>query len=153
MNNVIACFRKCKVCKVTKDFGIGFPCQLAHLGARKGVKELSVNVEGFVIDIYCHFLRCAKCKNHLREFMNFTSSEVRKAINHISTRWLSLEKCLMRNLMQWDSLEPYVLSNSNLDDDSTRNNSDKKPSREKRLVNAFKQAVFYVRPVCNSSTW
>ena len=41
--------------------------------------------------------------------------------------------------MQWDSLESYFLSNFDLDDEPTENNSDEKPSREKSLVNAFKQ--------------
>ena len=33
------------------------------------------------------------------------------------------------------------MSNFNLDDDPTENDPDEKPSREKRLVNAFKQSV------------
>ena len=49
--------------------------------------------------------------------MNFKNNEVRKVINHFSTMWLSLEKCLERTLMQWDSLELHFLSNFNLDDD------------------------------------
>ena len=43
--------------------------------------------------------------------------------------------------MQWDSLESYFLSDFHLDDDPIENNPDEKPSREKRLVNAFKQPV------------
>ena len=73
--------------------------------------------------------------------MNFKNKEDRKVINHVSTRWLSLEKCLVRTLMLWDSLESYFLSNFDLDDDPIENSSDKKPSRKKRLVNAFKQPV------------
>ena len=34
-----------------KIFDVGCPCHLAHLCAGKGAKELSVNVEDFVIDI------------------------------------------------------------------------------------------------------
>ena len=75
------------------------------------------------------------------ELMNFNDSEARRAINHVSTRRPSLEKCLARTLMQWDSLESYFLSNSNLDDDHTVKDPDEKPSREKWLVNAFKQPV------------
>ena len=40
--------------------------------------------------------------------------------------------------MQWDSFKSNFLSNFNLDDDPTENDTDRKPSREKRLVNAFK---------------
>ena len=70
--------------------------------------------------------------------MNFNNNEFRKTTNHVSTRRLSLEKYLERILMQWGS---YFLSNSNLDDDPTENDTDGKPSREKRLVNPFKQSV------------
>ena len=111
------------------------------MSAGKGVKEFSVNVEDFVIGIYCHFRRCAKRKNQLREFMNFNNNEFRKTTNHVSTRRLSLEKYLERILMQWDSLKSFFLSNFNLDNDPTENDTDGKPSREKRLVNTFKQSV------------
>ena len=68
--------------------------------------------------------------------MNFKNNEVRKVINHVPTRWLSLGKCLDRTLMQQDPLESNFVSNFDFDDDP-----DKKPSREERLVNAFKQPV------------
>ena len=73
--------------------------------------------------------------------MNFNNNEVRKVIYHISTRWLSLGKCLERTLIQWNPLKLYFMSNFNLDDNPTENDPDEKPSREKRLVNAFKQPV------------
>ena len=73
--------------------------------------------------------------------MNLNNNEVRKVIYHISTRWLSLGKCLERTLIQWYPLKSYFMSNFNLDDDPTENDPDEKPSREKRLVNAFKQPV------------
>ena len=84
--------------------------------------------------------------------MNFKDNEVRKVINHVSTRWLSLGKYLERTLMQWDSLKSYFLSNFDLYDHPTENYPDEKISREKRLVNVFKQpvqAVFHVCSVCN----
>ena len=98
--------------------------------AGKGVKELSVNVEDFVIDVGVrgHFCRSAKQKNQLREFMNFKNNKVRKVVNHVSTRWLSLGKCLETTLMHCDSFKPYVLSNFDLDDDHTENDPDEKPT-------------------------
>ena len=42
-----------------KIFNVGCPCHLEHLCAVKGAKELSVNVEDFVIDIYYQFRRSA----------------------------------------------------------------------------------------------
>ena len=43
--------------------------------------------------------------------------------------------------MQWDSLESYLLPNFDLDHDPTEKDTDEKPSREIRLVNAFKKPV------------
>ena len=69
----------------------------------KGAKELAVNIEDFVIDIYYHFRRSGKRKA--------------QSIKHVSTRWPSHGKCLKRTLKQWDSLESYFLSYFDLQDD------------------------------------
>ena len=107
------------------------------LCAGKEAKELSVNVEDYVSDIDYHFRNSAKRKRQLREFMNVDNNEVTKVISHVSTRWLSLE----RKLTQWNTLESYLLSNFDLDDDPTENDPDEKHSREMRLVYKFKQPV------------
>ena len=86
----------------------------------KGAKELAVNIEDFVIDIYYHFRRSAKGKA--------------QSIKHVSTRWLSLGKCLERTLKQWDSLESYFLSYFDLQDDPE---ADGKTNQETRLEKAF----------------
>ena len=80
-------------------------------------------------------------KNLLRMFMNFNNNKVRKVIYHISTRCLILGKCSERTLIQRYYLKSYFMSNFNLDDDPTEHDPDEKPSREKRLVNAFKEPV------------
>ena len=48
-----------------KIFDVGCSCHLAHLCAGKGDKELSVNAENFVIDIYHNFCRSAKHKKQV----------------------------------------------------------------------------------------
>ena len=67
----------------------------------KVAKVLSVKAEDFVIDIYIIFLGVQnKTKKQLRKFINLNNNEVRKVINHVSTRWLNFRKCLERMLMQ-----------------------------------------------------
>ena len=73
--------------------------------------------------------------------MNFKDNSVRKVINRVSARRLSLEKCLERTLMQCGSLKSYFLSNFDLHDDPTGKDTDEKTNREKRSVNAFKRPV------------
>ena len=75
-----------------------------------------------------------------RDFMEFNNNEVRKVIKHVSTRWLSLGKCLERTLMQWDSLESYFLSYFDLQDD-LKDTEDEKYNREKRFSNAFTNLI------------
>ena len=43
--------------------------------------------------------------------------------------------------MQWEFLESYFKSNFDFGNDPIENDPDEKPSKEKRLVNAFKQPV------------
>ena len=93
-----------------KIFDLGCPCHLAHMCAGKGAKEFSVNVKEFFIDKYYLFCRSEKQKNQLREFITFNNNKVRKVINHFSSRWLSIGKCLERcswtlwdSWIQWDS--------------------------------------------------
>ena len=69
-----------------KIFDVICPSHLAHFCAGKGTKELSVNVEDFVIVTYHNFRRNVKLKKQLRESMNFKNNEVRKGFNHVSTR-------------------------------------------------------------------
>ena len=114
-----------------KTFDVGFPYHLAPLCAGKRAKELSVNVEDFVIDLYDHFRRSAKRKKQLREYIEFNNNAVKKIIKHASTRWLSRRKSLERTLKQWYSLESYFISLFDLDDNEESEDDDK-PSREKR---------------------
>ena len=93
-----------------KVFDVVCPCHLAHLCAGKGAKDLAVNIEDFVIDIYYNFRQSAKCKAQLREFMEFNNNEVRKVIKHLSTKWLSLGKCLERTLERTMELFGIIFS-------------------------------------------
>ena len=49
--------------------------------------------------------------------------------------------------MQLNSLKSYFLSHFDLDDDLIENNPKEKISREKRLVNAFKQPIIFEQSV------
>ena len=71
--------------------------------------------------------------------MNFNNIEVRKVINNASTRWLILGKYLEKAMMQLYFLEPYFLSNFDLDGGPTETDPDERPSREKKLINEFKE--------------
>ncbi len=72
--------------------------------------------------------------------MEFNNNKVRNVIKHVSTRWLSLGRCIERTLKQWDSLESYFLSYFDLPHDPEDQTNDN-TNQEKRLVKAFKDPL------------
>ena len=116
-----------------KVYDVGCPCHLAHLCAQKGAKMLSMQVDDFIIDLFYHFKRSVKRKATLREYMEFTNTEVKKIIKHVTTRWLSLGKSVDRTLMQWEALPSYFISEFEEDDALDEENV----TREVRLIRQF----------------
>ncbi|KAJ8032743.1 Zinc finger MYM-type protein 6 [Holothuria leucospilota] len=85
----------------------GCPCHLMHLTAEKASKELLLNVEEFLIDIYYYLDKSAKRKQELQAFQTLCGLESRKILKHVSTRWLSLGLSVKRVLEQWNALKDY----------------------------------------------
>ena len=68
-----------------KIFDIGCPYHLSDLCAQKGAKTLSIQVGDFAIDLLYNFKRSVKRKATLRDYMEFTNTEVKKIIKHVTT--------------------------------------------------------------------
>ena len=49
-------------------------------------------------------------KEDYKEFQEFTETPCEVILKHVSTRWLSLEKCMGRMLSQWPALQSYFNS-------------------------------------------
>ena len=94
---------------------------------------LSMQVDDFIIDLFYHFKRSVKRKATLREYMEFTNTEVKKIIKHVTTKWLSLGKSVGRTLMQWEALRSYFISEFEEDDALDEENV----TREVRLRRQF----------------
>ena len=118
-----------------KIFDVDCPCYLAHFCALKGSKALSMEIDNFGINLFYHFKRSVKRKATLSDSMEFTNTEVKKSIKHVTTRWLSLGKSLDRTILQWDALESYFLSE--FEDNNEKTKYDDKVIREVRLVRKF----------------
>ena len=104
-----------------KIFDTGRPCHLTHSYAQKGAKAFSIQVDDFVVDLFYHFKRNVKKKAILRDYMEFTCTEIKKSTKLVTTRWLSLGKFLDMTLLQWDISETYFLSEFE-DNDETKDN-------------------------------
>ena len=89
-------------------FDVGCPCHLAHIAAEKEANMFSVRAEEIPIARYYHFEKSFKRKEDLRKYLEFACDTVHKVLKHVSTRWLSLVKCINRILDLWDGLRPYA---------------------------------------------
>ena len=83
-----------------------------------------------MVDVYYWFHYSTKRKSVLAEYTEYCDQEYRKILNHVSTRWLSLEKAITRVLKQYVSLKFYFLSE---DGDGK--------ARFKRLKKAFSDPI------------
>ena len=100
-----------RIAEIKPDvYPVGCACHLAHLCAKKAAKELSMDVEQLVINLYYHFDKSSKRKELLKEYQEFCNVETRKILKHSSTRWLSLMKCVDRILRQYEALQSYFAS-------------------------------------------
>lgn len=68
-----------------------------------------------LISIFYYFEKSSKRKSELVEFRTQYGLEIRKILKHVSTRWLSLGKCVNRLLTQWPAVLEYFKSESTKD--------------------------------------
>ena len=112
---------------------------------------MSIQVDDFVIDLAYRFKRSVKRKATSRDYMAFTNTEVKKIIKHVTTRWLSLGRSLDRTLLQWDTLQPYFLSEF---DDNNEAKDDNRVNREVCLIRKFSDPFtkgYFVCAISNTS--
>ena len=109
---------------------IGCICHLANLCAAQGVKQLPLPVDELLVDVHFHFSHSAKRKEEYKEFLEFTDVEPLKLLKYVSTRWLSLERCVNRFLQQWPALVSYFESHADVE----------KPGRVKRCADYLRNA-------------
>lgn len=96
-------------------FNLGCICHLANLCAGHAVKQLPVPVNDLLVDIFYHFKHSSLRKETLKEFQDFTDTAEEKILKHVTTRWLSLEKCIHRTLSQWPALQSYFTSHNEVE--------------------------------------
>lgn len=85
---------------------IGCPCHLINLAAEKAAATLPwrPNIDEVLIDVYYYLNRSAKRKEKLKVFQELYGVDTRKILKHVTTRWLSLGRCLPRFMEHWNPL-------------------------------------------------
>ena len=96
-------------------FSIGCICHLANLCIKDGVKELPINVDDLLVDIFYFFRHSSKRIQDFKEFQEFTETDEQRILKHCPTRWLSLEKVVTRTLSQLKALRSYFASHDEVE--------------------------------------
>lgn len=78
-----------------------------HLAAGKAAKQLPIQVDELLIDIFYFLEKSSKRKQKLKSFQRKAGVPEHKILKHVPTRWLSLGHCIERLLEQWDALLAY----------------------------------------------
>ncbi|XP_058881945.1 uncharacterized protein LOC117403636 [Acipenser ruthenus] len=93
----------------------GCPCHIVHNNASAAgthyIELSDFDVEDVVVDIGYWFKASTKRKCRLDEFCVFCDTEYMAVIDHVSTRWLSLETAVVRILQLYRALVSYFKSN------------------------------------------
>jgi hypothetical protein len=91
----------------------GCLCHILHNAAGKAGTAFSeitgFDIEDHCVDVFYWFDKSSKRKSILKEYYEFCDSEYQE-IKFISTRWLSLELCVNRELKKYKGLKSYFLS-------------------------------------------
>ena len=108
-------------------FDIGCISHIANLCAVALIKCLQEPVEDLLVDTYFWFDKSATRKEDYHEFQEFTDTPNEVIMKHVSTRWLSMQRCVDRILSQWDALQSYFSSIREAE----------RPGRAKRCKDAY----------------
>ena len=57
--------------------------------------------------MFSQFVYSSKRREEYRQFQVFAGVDMEEVLKHVSTRWLSMEKCINRTLSQWSALYSY----------------------------------------------
>ena len=95
---------------------MGCPCHLIHNITCKASEAFcdtsKFSLEDMRVDTYYYFDKSTKRKSLSVEFADFLDLESCQVIEHVNTRWLSLETAVRRNLDMYPALKSYSRSNT-----------------------------------------
>lgn len=85
------------------------PLHNVHNGFSTAIKELSFDFDGFAHDVWFFFKNSSARREDLKLMEVVTEIESQIVLRHISSRWLTLKKVLLRIIEQWENLKEYFL--------------------------------------------
>ena len=97
----------------TSVYIMGCPCHIIHntaiAGNKASVESSGFDVGDFAVDNFYWLDKSSKRKNLLLEFCELVDIKYRNILDHISVRWLSLEKVVDHLLLQYPALKSMYL--------------------------------------------
>lgn len=112
----------------------GCPCHLLHRAAEKACKAMPFNVDEVLVDTYYYFDKSSKRQEGLEQFQEEVKHQ--KILKHVSTRWLSVRRCIERLLENWDALKLFF--HSQKETSATKTAASTTQARLDRLCEFFK---------------
>nr|XP_014344257.1 PREDICTED: uncharacterized protein LOC106703586 [Latimeria chalumnae] len=83
---------------------------IVHNAVRHALNKLSVDIENVVLKVYGFFSVSANRRESLKEFFDFLNVQWREILQHVTTRWLSLNPAISRMLQNWVAIKSYFIS-------------------------------------------
>ena len=118
---------------------VGCPCHILHNASQKSgaefAKVVGFDLEDHSVDLSYWFHKSSKRKSILKEYNEFCNEEYADVVEFASTRWLSLEKCISREIDKFDGIKSYFLSENHSEE------------RFKRLKQSYEDSmtIIYLR--------
>ena len=85
----------------------GCTLHLVHLAAEKAAHQLEYNPADLLIDIYYYLNKSSVRQGNLKMWQAYYGKEQRSFLKHVSTRWLSIGRCLRRLIDDWRPLRTF----------------------------------------------
>ena len=111
-------------------FMAGCVFHLIHIAAEKGAACLPLDVSQLLIDAYYYLDKSSKRQSFFKEMQLLHDVKQGKILKHVSTRWLSIKKCLPRLIENWEPLYTFFKSEESA---STSATAKEKTGRLKKL--------------------
>ena len=86
------------------------PLHIVHNSFRYGILALSVDVDRYALDIHFFFNLSAGRRADYKKMESVTNIVSHYAQKHVSTRWVTLKKVVVRLLEQHENLKEYFLT-------------------------------------------
>lgn len=89
---------------------VGCPAHILHNAAEKGAERLTADIETIVLKIGSHFKSQTSRANSLKSFCEQLDTNYTTLPTHTPTRWLTLDKVLVRMIDLWQPLKGHFNS-------------------------------------------